>query len=910
MRLFEMMSSLIARIRSLWRGVRRREVVEHEMSEEFQAHLDLHARDLVRAGLTPEQAARQARLEFGSTERYKDESRASRGLRRIDALRFSWLDFKLGARMLVKYPGLTLVGGFAIAFAIWVSAGVFAFLNQVVNPTLPFRDGDRIVALQNWDASARRPEHRLLSDYAIWRSDLRSIEDLGAWRHLERNLITGEGRGEPVALAETSASAFRLTRVPAQLGRTLIDADEQPNAAPVLVIGHDLWHTRFAGDSGIVGQTVRVGTTLTTIVGVMPEGFAFPVAHEAWIPFRLDPAHYAPREGPVIRVFGRLASGASLESAQRELAVIGLRAAADFPDTHRFLRPRVLGYAKSWFPIQGLASLGLMSSNLLLVLLLALVCANVALLMFARAATREGEIVVRTALGASRARIVTQLLAEALVLSGLAAVSGLAAAQWGLEWAFDTVIVELMNGSRLPFWITPRLSPASVVYALLLAILAALISGVVPALRVTRGVSERLKQATSGGGGLRFSGVWTAVIVAQIAFSTVLPVLAVAVRRDQEQLRNQDLGFPLERYLSALLVMGRESPTPPGDSSARVIGTNFATTIEAMERRLEAHPAVSGVTFTDQLPRRSASWNRIEVDEGAVAPTDPEGLRARLAFIDPDYFDVLGTPLLAGRAFHAADLAPEGRAVIVNQPFVERILGGKNPIGRRVRYLGSDASGSPIEGVSPWYEIVGVAPDLGMSSGSLRAGVYHPLTRAGAQAMYAVIGVRGDARTFAPALRSLATDVDPELRLYSVLPLTDVADVELRFYSFWFLLLATVSAMALLLSLAGIYAVMAFTVSRRTREIGIRMALGSGARRVVFGVLRRPLAQVAVGVILGSILLVSLVLAGGGSVPSARQLALLGANAILLMLVCLIACVVPARRALSIQPTDALRMDG
>jgi hypothetical protein len=218
-----MISGIIARTRSLWLGVRQRADVESDMNDEFRLHLELRAADLVRSGLSPAQAERQARLDFGSAEHFKEQGRRSRGLRRIDDLRVSWLDFKLGFRMLVRYPGLTIVGGIAMAFAIWVGSATFEMVTQILRPTIPLPDGNRIVAIRNWDLAASRPESHIADDFATWRQTLKSVTDLGAYRALERNLITSEGRGEPVEVAEINASAFRMTRVPPLMGRTLME---------------------------------------------------------------------------------------------------------------------------------------------------------------------------------------------------------------------------------------------------------------------------------------------------------------------------------------------------------------------------------------------------------------------------------------------------------------------------------------------------------------------------------------------------------------------------------------------------------------------------------------------------------------------------------------------------------------
>ncbi|MGQ0642529.1 MAG: ABC transporter permease [Gemmatimonadaceae bacterium] len=342
-----MLASVIARMRSLWHGIRRRPELEAEMSEEFRSHLELRAADLVHSGLSPADAQRQARLEFGALEQYKDQGREARGLRRIDAVRFSWLDFKLGFRMLVRYPGLTLVGGLAIAFGIWVGAGVFEFITQAVAPNIPLSQGDRIVTLQNWSAAESRVESRSLHDFARWRSDLRFVEEVGAYRPLVRNLIPAGGTGAPVEVAEISAVAFRLTRVPPFPGRTLIDADEQVGAAPVVVIGYDVWQARFAGDSNIVGRTVRLSGEAATVVGVMPPGYAFPIAHSVWTPLRLNPLDYQLLEGPGIKVFARLAPGFSIDQAQAELTSLGQRLQHDLPLVRQHLRPQVKPYAKS-----------------------------------------------------------------------------------------------------------------------------------------------------------------------------------------------------------------------------------------------------------------------------------------------------------------------------------------------------------------------------------------------------------------------------------------------------------------------------------------------------------------------------------------------------------------------------------
>jgi putative ABC transport system permease protein len=464
-----------------------------EMDEEMCFHLEMEAERLQRErGLDPAEARRQAAVAFGGVEKFKAAGHDARGLAWLGGLT---LDLKLGGRMLVKYPGLTVVGGLAMAFAIWVGVVIFEMVMLFVSPTLPLPEGDRIVHLRNWDVQANDPEPRALHDFVVWRQAMRSVTDFGAWEDVTRNLAGRDGEVRPVQVAAITASGFHVAATPPLLGRPLVPADERAEAPPVVVLGHDVWRARFAGDSAIVGQTVQLGEAYATVVGVMPDGFAFPVAHDAWTPFRPDVLDDAPLSGPGITIFGRLAPGATLDDAQAELTALGLRAAREFPDTHEHLRPQVMPYAQMFTADlmsagEGGIVFGLI--QLFALMLLVLVCGNVALLLFARAATRESEIIVRSALGASRRRIVVQLFAEALVLGAVAAAVGLAAAyvalrQWGLPFLEA-------NLGQVPFWYDPRLSPVTVLYACALTVLGAAIAGALPGLKVTRGLGSRLRE--------------------------------------------------------------------------------------------------------------------------------------------------------------------------------------------------------------------------------------------------------------------------------------------------------------------------------------------------------------------------------------------------------------------------------
>ena len=893
-----------ARLQSL---VARRSA-ESRMDQEFGLHIDLEAERLMRErNLAPDEARRRALAAFGGIEKHKEALRDGRGLAWLGGFA---LDVKLGFRMLAKYPMLTLVGAAAMAFGIASGVAAFELRTQFSNPSLPLDEGSRIVALRHWHVAQNRPVLPTASDFAAWRDQLDLVDDVSAFSASSRNLITSDGRSEVEAVVTMSASAFRVARVPPLLGRTLVEADETPGATPVVVIGHDVWRRRFSSEPEIVGRAVRLGSEQTIVVGVMPEGFAFPAAHGLWVPLRRISVGSIPGEEPTLLVFGRLPRGVSREQAQAELNAVSLRAAVGSPETHEPLRPQLVPYAWLFFdPGNMEIRLGLALGNTFVVMLLVLVSANVALLMFARAAAREGEIAVRSALGAGRARIVTQLFVEALLLAGVAVAVGLAAARVGLRSFF--AMYEADSGQPLPFWVGDSLTPTTVIYAGILTILTASIIGVLPALNVTgRGRQNRLRQSAAGGGGFRFGGVWTAVIASQVAATLIFPAAAFFFHRWVVAGQTRDVGFSSEGYLSARLEPDREVALGvPLDATEDAFRARIRRMYAELERRAIAEPEVAGLTFADRLPGTSHPRWRIEID-GEAPPTGSSfGHAVSVASIALNFFDVLGAPILAGRAFAAAELEPASGVVIVNQSFVNQVLGGRNPIGRRIRrgpFAGEEKPG-------PWLEIVGMVRDLGMVGGERGkegAGLYRPMSPEALSVPRIAIGVRGDPESFAARFRAVAGEVEPALQIHDLMPLDRVGAslwLESQYLS---RLLAVLSALALLLSLTAVYSVMAFTVTQRTREIGIRVALGADRRRVIGVILLRPLAQVSVGIVVGGAL-VAVVFAGlFESAPTVTEAALIAAYSTLMMVVCLLACVVPARRALRVEPARVLTVEG
>ena len=545
---------------------------EADLRREIDSHLQLLEDQFVARGLTAAEARLAARRAFGGqVEQVKERQRDARSFRWIDE---SWLDLKLGARMLVKFPGITLIAVAALSVAIAAGAAYLEFVNEAIRPSLAIPDGDRVVGIQQWDIAGGRPEHRSLREFVVWREQLKSIELLGAYRPLERNLISEDGRVELVHGVEISPAAFRLIQVSPLLGRPLVNEDERPGSPAVVVLGYDVWRSRFGGDPAILGKAVRLGDETHTVVGVMPDGFGFPINHTLWAPLRVAATEVVTGMGPDIRMFGRLAPGITTQAAESELASIAVRSVAE-PGAPHQLRPQVRPYVPSlWSSIDNgqLQIRILYGANLFFVGLVMLCGANVATLVFGRTVMREAEITVRTALGASRRRIIAQLFAEALVLTTIAASVGLIAASFGLRWGRGNWLAAAGDGGFPPFWWDDRLSAETILYGAALAVLAAVIVGVVPAAKATGSqMQSRLKYAAAGGGGMRFGGGWTVVIVGQVAVTVVFVLSVVAIAMDflANEYRGGTVAFPREKYLSARLVVDREpTETTLRDTSA------------------------------------------------------------------------------------------------------------------------------------------------------------------------------------------------------------------------------------------------------------------------------------------------------------------------------------------------------
>lgn len=815
-----------------------------------------------------------------------------------------WLDAKLGARMLVKYPAIALAGGAGIAVAVAIAAGGFSVIHgNFLASSLPLTEGDRVVSIETWDSAASKPEHRSLFDFLAWRGGLKSVEAISAFRELSPNLIAPGAGPESVRVAAMSASGFRLARVQPLIGRYLEQYDEHDAAPWVVVIGEDVWRNRFGGDPAILGKTIQLGSTAHLIVGVMPRNFAFPVNHHFWIPLRTGGEPSEPLTGPDLRVFGRLAPGATLETAQAELSAIGQRNARTFPKVYATLRPRVMPYSYPFLGMHGAGDVtGLLAMQGLIVSLLVLVCLNVAILVYTRTAMRQAEIGLRTALGASRGRIVTQLFIEALVLSVAAAVAGIAIAQFALrQMAGATQNI----AAELPFWLSFHLSPGAVFYAAALSVLAASILGIVPALKATRrDVQTGFRIIGAGGGGLRLGKTWTVLITAQVTFAVALLPPAVSSTWEDTRDALAGLGFPAEEFLSAQLgldvVHGTAEP-----AGTRNLARRYTERQIELRRRLEAEPRVAGATFALAFP-----------GDERTAWMEAQGVSHEVQFnrVDADFFRLFDVKFLAGRALQAADSLPAGGggAIVVSQTFAHRFFGG-DALGRRIRYISRNGAAAGKDPESErWYEIVGIVKDFPTGVSPAMRGaqlkVYHPLSPGQVQPATLLIRMRGGApSSFTPRLRELTAALDPDLDLRKIRGLDEALRSEQWISRIQAAVFAAITLSVLMLSSAGIYALMSFTVSQRRKEIGIRMALGADWKQILAGIFSRAFAQLTLGASLGAILGITFEMASGGNLLRGNVGVVLPAVVLVMTTVGFLAVLGPARRSLRIEPTEALR---
>lgn len=797
-------------------------------------------------------------------------------------------DSRLAVRMFVRQPGLTAAAVVALALGVGLTTLLFSIGYGIFLRGLPVPQGRRIMAVTFTNVAAGRQQLGVgIHDFADWRAAQRSFDDLAAFQMASLNVVVRDGQPERLLGAFLTANGFEMLHARPLLGRTLVAGDGAPGAAPVLVLGYGAWTTHFGSDPHVVGRAVRADGEPATIVGVMPRGFGFPQSQDAWMVLRADPLQVPRGKGPSLIVYGRLKAGMSASSAQADLATIAARLAREHPDTNRNLTPMVRLYTEMMSGDQNgvvfmLLTLGLGFGVLLVA------CANVANLLFARAASRTREVAIRTALGAGRRRIVAQLLVETAVLAVAGTAVGLLIAYAGI-CLFNRAIADLTP----PFWVKVQLDAAALAFAAGLTGVTAVLSGAIPAWRASRADVNEVLKAGGRSGGLRIGRASRMLVTGEIVVSFALLVAAGLMIRSILNLGTHQYGFAMENVFTARLVLP-ESRYPDAGSRAR-----FAATLCD---RIAALPGVRSASLASAFPGLPADRSAVAID-GRVYEDASQYPVVRSAAIAPHFFLTFERELLRGRDFTAADDDAAPRVAIVNASFAGQFMAGADPVGRRIR-LGRDRT-------APWLTVVGVAPDLYMSGAEDRdpAGVYVPLAQSERRAIGLAARVPGAPLALSASVRSQVRALDRDLPIYAPNSLRRAVDDSLWAYRVFGPLLVVVGMAALFLATVGLYSLMAFAMRLRMREIGLRMALGARPSHVARLIAGQVTGEVGIGLLAGGALAAALARAMRAMLFHVQPIdpATFTAITVALVLAAALAAYVPVRRAIRVDPTVTLR---
>jgi putative ABC transport system permease protein len=810
-----------------------------------------------------------------------------------------WQDLRYAVRLLIKNRWFTIVAATALALGIGVNTAVFTFVNAVLIRGLPFDDPDRIIALGTTDIR-NRPLGVSRLDFDDWRESTKSFSALALMLGTSVN-VSDEGRApEQYQGVYQSSNLFQLIGVRPALGRDFSAEDDKPGAPPVAIIGGGIWKNRYGSDPSVIGRTIKENSIAVTVIGVMPPDVKFPFNTDLWLPTSVLPAEArnAKRGVRNYQAIGRLAPGVTLEQARAELQTIGQRLSQQYPDSNKDFKPQLVKFNdRVTGPQITLIFLSLMGA-VGFVLLIA--CANVANLLLSRAAHRSREIAVRVSLGAGRWRIIRQLLVESVLLSLLSGAIGLGLALVGIR-LFDAATSDVGK----PYWMTFTLDPIVFLFLLAICVGTGVLFGLAPAMHISKtDVHEVLKEGggRSGSGGMR-ARRWTgALIVVEIVLTLVLLAGAGFMMRSFLTLYSTDVGVDTSRLLTMQLALPL-AKYPRAEPRTALY--------QQLEERLRRVSAIQSAGITTNVPTFGGFLRQLSVD-GRPAPAGEKLPDVTMVSISPGYFDTLGVKLQRGRSFTDADGTPGHEAAIVNQRFVTMHFAGEDPLGRRIRLTDSSPQiqqPPPVDAT-----IVGIAPTVRQRSfqdPDPDPVVYLPYRADPQRFVSLLVRGTGDPARITALVREEMRAIEPDIPLFRIQTMDQMLAQQrwpLRTFGSMFALFAVI---ALVLSAVGLYAVTAYSVTQRTAEIGVRMALGAQPKQVMWLVMRRSLIQLAVGVPLGiagafgvGVLLKSLLVQ-----TSSRDPWTIGVIAMLMILVSLAACFWPARRATRLDPVSALRYE-
>ena len=802
-------------------------------------------------------------------------------------------DLRYGMRMLIKNPGFTIVAVITMALGIGANTALFSVVNGVLLKSLPFKDPDRLVFAM--ETNAKFPPPGIGSstlNYRDWKEQNHSFETLSARTGFIANL-TSSDQPERIQGEKVTWDYFTTLGVAPLTGRTFTADEDRPGGEPVILLSEGLWRRRFGSDAGIVGQTVPINGQAATVIGIMPNDYRPNI--EFWMPLAISYQN-ADRNLHNIQVVGRLAPGVTQEAAQTEMSAIAQRLAEQYPDLNT-------GWGVAVIPYQSLVTFNVRWALLVLLaavgVVLLIACANVANLLLARAASREKEIAIRLAMGATRGRLIRQVLTESVLISLIGGMVGVLIALWSTQALIS------LNPQGIPRSGEIGVDGRVLVFALLASVAAGILFGLVPAWQSSRAnVNETLKESgKSTTGHARGHRLRSALVVVQIGFAFMLLVCAGLLIKSFAQLQRVSVGFNQQHLLTLQVTLPPAQYSKPSD----VLGFYR----EAGER-LAALPGVIAAAGISNVPLAGGGPQFIFSVEGRPLPTPADAPIASYRIVTGDYFATMNIPLIQGRTFTDADKEDSLQVVAVNQNMAEMMWPGEDPVGKRLTV------GVPLPGDKPDYAtVVGVVGNVKHTSiaGETGMQIYQPVTQTPflglgfGRTMNFILRTQLEPTTLTESARAVIAGLNPRLPVANIKTMETIISESVAANRFNMSLFGLFAVIAMSLTIVGVFGVMNYAVTQRTQEIGIRMALGAQPGQVRALILKQGLvlSAVGLGVGLGGALLVTRLLASLLFSVSATDPLILTAVALLLAAVALLTCYIPARRATKVDPIIALK---
>ena len=880
------------------RAMFKRSALDRDLDDEFAFHLAMREDQQRLAGVDPKEARYAARRHFGSYSQMKERTR---DMWTFTVAENILRDTRFALRMLTKNPAFTAITILTLSLGIGANTAIFSFVYAALLRPLPYSKPAELITLgeyrpqassqpldsQNWNAS--------YPDYVDWTRQCKSFQSLAGFSG-DGFIYRGAGEPQLINAAQATPSFFSTLGVKPFLGRDFAAGEDIASGPKVAILTYGFWMTQFAGDPNILGRSLQLDSNSVSIIGILPRDFEFaPLgAAQLWVPMHLSQDFLTRRNMRWMPVIGRLAPGVSPSQARSEMDSIAAALATAYPQANGSiravavpLRDRIVGQVEPLLWVL-FAAVGF-------VLLIA--CANVANLLMARAASRRREFGVRAALGASRGRLLSQLLAESMILSIVGAALGLLLARWGIYFLISAIPDSLLVAT--PFFRDAHLNPQVFAFLCAVAVLTGLAFGLSPALQISQdGAGEDLKEESRASDGASRARLRHVFVVAEIAFSLVLLVAAGLLIRSLNSLLHRDPGFDSKNLLT--FSVNLPDASYPKDPDAVRFDHEFT-------QRAEGLPGINDIASNTIIPLTGGGNTIRFVLEGQSVAAGQES-ESDIRNISANYFSVVKIPLISGRFFNDADDSTEGlKHIIVNKSFVESHFPNESPLGKRLKFTFSDKQ--------PYREIVGVVGDIadaGLDSAPEPA-LFVPFLQGVHSFLSYVVRNSGNPANAVASLRSALHDIDPQLVLLQPQTMDELVSqspsVFLRRYPS--VLIGSFAALALILAMVGLYGLVSYSVAQRTREVGIRMALGAGQRDVLRLVLGEGARLAALGVAIGVVsglaltrLMRSLLFA----VNPADPLTFIGV-AILLAAVALLACLIPARRATRVDPIVALHYE-